>query len=105
MQNLADSLTVRTPQRYSATTPAAASAAAAAAGIAAGATGGGLGSSSSEELSTFMVYNLRRKVGRIWGEFALITCLLSGWCCLACCTFSKLPDSRLSLSAKDSQMV
>lgn len=56
MQNLADALTVRTAERLTATTPAAAAAAAAAAG----------GSSSagdvSEELSTFMVYNLRRKV-------------------------------------------
>lgn len=56
MQNLADSLTVRTPQRLTAATPAAATAAAAAA--AAGSSAG----DASEELSTFMVYNLRRKV-------------------------------------------
>jgi hypothetical protein len=56
MQNLADALTVRTPQRLTAATPAAATAAAAAAaaGIRAG--------DASEELSTFMVYNMRRKV-------------------------------------------
>jgi hypothetical protein len=55
MQNLADSLTVRTPQRLEAAAPAAAAAAAAA----------GNGDAACEELSTFMVYNLRRKVG--WG--------------------------------------
>jgi hypothetical protein len=56
MQNLADSLTVLTPQRLTAATPAAATAAAAAA--AAGSSAG----DASEELSTFMVYNMRGKV-------------------------------------------
>lgn len=81
MQNLADALTVRTAERLTATTPAAAAAAAAAAG--------GSGSSSSagdvsEELSTFMVYNLRRKVR----------------CCqgLRSCTPSFLPVACLSVS-------
>lgn len=56
MQNLADALTVRTPRRLTAATAAGATAAAAAA--AAGSSAG----DASEELSTFMVYNLRRKV-------------------------------------------
>jgi hypothetical protein len=55
MQNLADSLIVRSPQRLEAAAPAAAAAAAAA----------GNGDAACEELSTFMVYNLRRKVR--WG--------------------------------------
>jgi hypothetical protein len=54
MQNLADSLAVRTPNRLAtAASPEAAAAAAAAAN------GDG---AAADELSTFMVYNMRRKV-------------------------------------------
>lgn len=68
MQNLADSLTVRTPQRLASAAPAAATAAAAAAAAAGNGSDG-----ACEELSTFMVYNLRRKVcdGRWWRRWLL----------------------------------